>query len=92
MVNHVVIGFYRTFAGIHCGKVNSVTAIAINQIVVDMEIELVMARLVARAAVWLAQRRRMELHRAARHIVMNMVPAHVNVVGVRAEINGVIKL
>src|SRR6476646_10151811 len=34
----------------------------------------------------------MELYGAAREIVMNMVPANINVVGVRTEINRVVKL
>jgi hypothetical protein len=63
-----------------------------NQVVMDMKIELVMACLVAATAARAAHRRRMKLNRATRHIVMNMVPANVNVVGVRAEINGVVEL
>src|SRR6266571_719176 len=34
----------------------------------------------------------MELQRAAGEVIVNVVPAHVNMVGVRAEVNRVIKL
>ena len=63
-----------------------------NQVVMDMEIELIAASLVARAAAGPAQWRRMKLNGAASEIVMNMVSANVNMIGISAEIHRVIKL
>src|SRR5579864_2465869 len=49
VVDHVVIGLHGALAGIDGGKVNSVTAIAMNQVVMDVEIKLVAAGFVAAA-------------------------------------------
>ena len=46
VVDHVVIGLHRALAGIDGGKVDSVAAIAMDQIVMNMEIELIVACLV----------------------------------------------
>ena len=46
VVDHVVISFHRALAGIDGGKVYSVAAIAMDQIVMNMEIELIVASLV----------------------------------------------
>jgi len=57
-----------------------------------VKIELIKAGSVCRAAARRAERRRMELQRAAGKVVVDVVPSYVNMVGIRAEVNCVIKL
>src|SRR5579859_5443824 len=87
VVDNIVIGLHRALAGINRGKINSVAAIAVNQIVMDVEIKLIAASFVAAATAWPAQRRRMKLNRATGQVVVNIVPANINMVGVSAEID-----
>ena len=56
MINDIVIGFHGAFGRIDRGEIDAVTVIAMNQIVMHMEIELVeaggVAGATARRAKW----------------------------------------
>ena len=92
MIDHVVIGLNRAFGRINGGKVDAITVVTVNQIVMHVEIKLVSTGLVGGTAARTTKRRRMKLDGATGVVIMNMVPANINVIGIRAEIYGVVEL
>ena len=77
VVNHVVVSLHRAFRRIDRSKVDSIAVVAMDQVVMHVEIVLVEAGGVCGAAARSAKRRRMKLQRAAGEVIVNVVPAHV---------------
>src|SRR5438270_8726690 len=92
VIDDVVVSLNGTFRRIDGRKVDAVAVVAMDQIVMHMEIELVESGGVATAAGGAGKRRRVKLKGAAGEIIVNVVPTYIDVVGVGAEINSVIEL
>jgi len=92
ITDDIVVNQHRAFGRIDGRQDDAIANIAMNEIVVDKQVELVEAGGIGRTAIGLAQRRGVKLYGAASHVVVDMVPAYLNVAGVGGEINRVVLL
>jgi len=83
LIDHIVVRFYRSLDGSPVAKLIPLQ-LSRECGVVHVKVILIEASGVAHPHVATAERRRMELECTAGIVVVNVIPAHVDVVGVRA--------
>ena len=80
MIDHVVVSLDRPLGRIHGGKVDAVAVVAMDQIVMNVQVVLIKPSGIAGTASGRAQGRRMKLQSTTGKVVMDVVPSHIYVV------------